>query len=123
MLNYSRVWKWQGTPRSYGNEPECALRSNPLARKVTAYKSGSHHTWTDAELAQFEAKAALVPSSVTLCGDVERRFLLGSRCVCWNETGCLTLGSRLGNAAQTGDTRVGPVGCNLSLISTVISTS
>jgi integrase len=32
------------------------IRTNPLAQKVTAYKSGSHHTWTDAELAQFEAK-------------------------------------------------------------------
>jgi integrase len=30
--------------------------SNPLTQKVTAYKSGSHHTWTDAELAQFEAR-------------------------------------------------------------------
>lgn len=32
------------------------ISANPLAQKVTAYKSGSHHTWTDAELAQFEAK-------------------------------------------------------------------
>jgi integrase len=32
------------------------ISSNPLAQKVTAYKSGSHHTWTDAELAQFEAR-------------------------------------------------------------------
>jgi integrase len=32
------------------------IGSNPLAQKITAYKSGSHHTWTDAELAQFEAK-------------------------------------------------------------------
>jgi integrase len=32
------------------------IASNPLAQKLTAYKSGSHHTWTDAELAQFEAR-------------------------------------------------------------------
>jgi integrase len=32
------------------------IPTNPLAHKVTAYKSGSHHTWTDAELAQFEAR-------------------------------------------------------------------
>jgi hypothetical protein len=32
------------------------ISANPLALKVTAYKSGSHHTWTDDELAQFEAR-------------------------------------------------------------------
>jgi integrase len=32
------------------------IASNPLAQTLTAYKSGSHHTWTDAELAQFEAR-------------------------------------------------------------------
>jgi integrase len=32
------------------------IRANPLANKVTAYKTGTHHTWTDAELAQFEAR-------------------------------------------------------------------
>jgi integrase len=32
------------------------IGTNPLAQKVTPYKAGSHHTWTDAELAQFEAK-------------------------------------------------------------------
>jgi integrase len=31
------------------------LRENPLAKKVTPYKIGTHHTWTDAELEQFEA--------------------------------------------------------------------
>lgn len=40
---------------------KCALdrneiRENPLAKKVTPYKIGTHHTWTDAELEQFEAK-------------------------------------------------------------------
>lgn len=32
------------------------IRSNPLAVKVTAYKGGTHHTWTDDELAQFEKR-------------------------------------------------------------------
>lgn len=32
------------------------ISANPLSQKVTAYKSGSHHTWTDAELAHFEAR-------------------------------------------------------------------
>jgi integrase len=32
------------------------IRINPLADKVEAYKIGTHHTWTDYELAQFEAK-------------------------------------------------------------------
>ena len=32
------------------------IRSNPLAVKVTAYKVGTHHTWTNAELAQFEKR-------------------------------------------------------------------
>jgi integrase len=40
---------------------KCALerneiRENPLAKKVTPYKTGTHHTWTDAELEQFEAR-------------------------------------------------------------------
>jgi integrase len=35
------------------------IRTNPLANKVTAYKTGTHHTWTDAELAQFESRWAL----------------------------------------------------------------
>jgi len=40
---------------------KCALerneiRENPLAKRVTPYKIGTHHTWTDAELEQFEAK-------------------------------------------------------------------
>ncbi|MDB5550633.1 MAG: hypothetical protein JWL86_617 [Rhizobium sp.] len=32
------------------------IRVNPLADKVNPYKGGTHHTWTDAELAQFEVK-------------------------------------------------------------------
>jgi integrase len=32
------------------------IRSNPLADKVNPYKGGTHHTWTDDELAQFEAR-------------------------------------------------------------------
>jgi len=32
------------------------IKANPLANKVTAYKTGTHHTWTDSELAQFEAR-------------------------------------------------------------------
>jgi integrase len=32
------------------------IRINPLADKVEAYKIGTHHTWTDDELAQFEAR-------------------------------------------------------------------
>jgi integrase len=35
------------------------IRSNPLAVKVTAYKVGTHHTWSDAELSQFEKRWAL----------------------------------------------------------------
>jgi integrase len=40
---------------------KCALerneiRENPLAKKVTSYKIGTHHTWTDAELEQFEGR-------------------------------------------------------------------
>lgn len=33
-----------------------AVRVNPLAQKVTAYKIGTRHTWTDDELAQFEKR-------------------------------------------------------------------
>jgi integrase len=32
------------------------IRINPLTDKVEAYKIGTHHTWTDAELEQFEAR-------------------------------------------------------------------
>ena len=32
------------------------IAENPLARKVDTYKVGTHHTWTDAELLQFEAR-------------------------------------------------------------------
>ncbi|MDB5501279.1 MAG: integrase, partial [Tardiphaga sp.] len=32
------------------------IRFNPLADKVNPYKGGTHHTWTDGELRQFEAK-------------------------------------------------------------------
>jgi len=32
------------------------IRINPFTDKVKAYKIGTHHTWTDAELEQFEAK-------------------------------------------------------------------
>lgn len=31
------------------------IRENPLAKKITPYKIGTHHTWTDDELEQFEA--------------------------------------------------------------------
>jgi integrase len=32
------------------------IRSNPLADKINPYKGGTHHTWTDDELAQFESR-------------------------------------------------------------------
>jgi integrase len=32
------------------------IPENPLARKIEAYKVGTHHTWTNAELLQFEAR-------------------------------------------------------------------
>lgn len=32
------------------------IRENPLAKKVTPYKIGAHHTWTDDELEQFEIR-------------------------------------------------------------------
>lgn len=32
------------------------IRENPLAKKITPYKIGTHHTWTDDELEQFEAR-------------------------------------------------------------------
>lgn len=32
------------------------IRENPLAEKIKAYRGGTHHTWTDEELAQFEAR-------------------------------------------------------------------
>ena len=32
------------------------IAENPLARKIEAYKVGTHHTWTDAELKQFETR-------------------------------------------------------------------
>lgn len=32
------------------------IRANPLAESIEPYKSGTHHTWTDAELAQYEAR-------------------------------------------------------------------
>jgi integrase len=32
------------------------IAENPLARKIEPYKVGTHHTWTDAELLQFEAR-------------------------------------------------------------------
>lgn len=32
------------------------IKANPLAQKLTAYKGGTRHTWTDAELAQFETR-------------------------------------------------------------------
>jgi integrase len=35
------------------------IADNPLARKIEAYKVGTHHTWTDAELRQFEAHWSL----------------------------------------------------------------
>jgi hypothetical protein len=44
------------------------IKIDPLANKVTAYKTGTHHTWTDGELAQFEARMALGnPPNARLC--------------------------------------------------------
>jgi integrase len=35
------------------------IKTNPLAQKLTAYKGGTRHTWTDEELAQFESYWAI----------------------------------------------------------------
>jgi integrase len=77
------------------------IAENPLARKVDAYKIGTHHTWTDAELLQFEARwplgtrqrlaYALLFYTGQRSGDVvrmSRKDIVGGRiCVVQEKTG------------------------------------